>query len=192
MRVLVSPASIHGATAEIGQRIAETLRHHGLDVDVVQPEHVANLDRYAGLILGSAIYRGRWKQEARDLVRDRAEVITSKPCWLFSSGPIAENAPSEPLRPDEVADLLAVSGATEHRLFGGRLDIDRLTPRERWIARWVKVRGGDARPWNEIDRWATQIAAELIAGPAGIPPVVDLRPLGQAQERSNEDLRRQL
>lgn len=192
MRVLVSAASTHGATAEIGQRIAETLRHHGLEVDVAKPEDVADLDCYSGFVLGSAIYRGRWKQEATDMLRDRAEVITSRPCWLFSSGPIAENAPSEPIRPDEVADLLAVSGAIEHRLFGGRLDIERLTPRERWIARWVKVRDGDARPWNDIDRWAIEIAAELIAGPAGIPAVIDVRPPGQAQERSNEGLRRQL
>ncbi len=174
MRVLVSPASTHGATAEIGRRIAETLRHHGLDVDVSQPEHITDLDRYAGFVLGSAIYRGRWKAEAVDLLRDHAEVISSRQCWLFSSGPIDESSPSEPLRPEHEAELLKASGAIEHRLFGGRLDVERLTPPERWLARWVKVREGDARPWAEIDQWAIRIAAALIAGPNGLPDVVDL------------------
>ena len=171
MRVLVSPASTHGGTAEIGRRIADVLRHHGLDVDVAQPEHLTDLDHYAGFVLGSAIYRGRWKQEAMDMLRDHSEVINSRPCWLFSSGPIAENMPSETLRPGEEAKLLAASGAIEHRLFGGRLDLERLTQPERWLARWARVRSGDSRPWDDIDRWATRVAAELIAGPTGIPPV---------------------
>ncbi len=178
MRVLVSPASTHGATAEIGRRIAETLRHHGLDVDVSQPEHITDLGRYDGFVLGSAIYRGRWKAEAADLLRDHAEIISSRPCWLFSSGPIDERSPLEPLRPELEAELLASSGAIEHRLFGGRLDVERLTQPERWLARWVKVREGDARPWAEIDQWAIGVAAALIAGPNGLPEIVH-----PAQER---------
>lgn len=161
MRVLICPASTHGATAEIGRRLADVLRRYGLDVDVAQPEHIKDLHRYSGFVLGSAIYRGKWKQEALDLIDEHTEVIAASRCWLFSSGPIMEGEPSEPFPPDEEAKLLAATGAREHRLFGGRLDIDELSFTERWLARWVKVKSGDARPWDEIEEWAIRIAAEL-------------------------------
>ncbi len=168
MRVLVSAASTHGATAEIGRRMAETLRRYGIEADVAQPEHITDLHRYDGFVLGSAIYRGRWKPEATALLDEHGEVIRSRPCWLFSSGPLGEGAPDEPLRSDEQKRLMAASGARQHHLFGGRLDADRLSRLERWLARWVKVRSGDARSWTDIDRWTMRIAAELIAGPNGI------------------------
>jgi menaquinone-dependent protoporphyrinogen oxidase len=164
MRVLVSPASTHGGTAEIGRVIASTLRRYGLDVDVAQPEHLHDLGHYDGFVLGSALYRGKWKAEALELIEDHAEVICSLPCWLFSSGPITDDEPIEPLGPDEEDRLRRLTNARDHRLFGGRLDVDRLSAPERWLARWVKVRSGDARPWKEIERWAIAIAAELTAG----------------------------
>ncbi len=162
MRVLVSPASTHGSTAEIGRAIAETLRRYGITVDVAQPEHIFDLRPYDGFVLGSAIYHGMWKSDAVDLITDHAEVIGATPCWLFSSGPIADDAPSEPLDPEQLDTLLTLTSAREHRLFGGRLDVDTLSFSERWLARWVRVPSGDARPWREIEAWATTIAAELI------------------------------
>lgn len=164
MRVLVSAASTHGATAEIGRGMAETLRRCGIDVDVAQPDHITDLHRYDGFVLGSAIYRGRWKPEAVTLLRNHSEVIRSRPCWLFSSGPVKEGMPSEPLRSDEVASLMALSRARQHHLFGGRIDVARLSTPERWLARWARVRSSDARSWADIERWTTRVAAELIAG----------------------------
>lgn len=162
MRVLVCPASTHGGTAEIGRAISDTLRRYGITVDVAQPEHVFDLRPYDGFVLGSAIYRGRWKREAVDLITGHAEVIGATPCWLFSSGPIAEDAPVQPLDPEHLEMLLSTSNAREHRLFGGRLDVDALSFSERWLARWVRVPSGDARSWRDIEAWATTIAAELI------------------------------
>lgn len=187
MRVLVSPASTHGATAEIGQRIARVLGHHGIDVEVAQPGDVTDLTSYDGLVLGSAIYRGRWKPEALDLIERHSKSIACKPSWLFSSGPVGSDAPTEPLRPDEAARLTSLTGAKEHQLFGGMLDVDRLSFGERWLARWVKVKSGDARPWLEIDCWATRVAAELIAGPNGIPPInpIDDRSSGKTNDTTS-------
>lgn len=175
MRVLVSPASSHGATAEIGRRIADVLRRHGLDVDVSQPEHITDLHRYDAFVIGSAVYVGQWKREAIELLERHAEIISSKPCWLFSSGPIDDEMPAEPLRRGAVAALLELTDAREHRLFGGRLDIDRLGRKERWLARWVKARDGDARPWREIEDWTIRIAAALLAAPSDLR-AIDLRP----------------
>ena len=165
-RVLVSAASTHGSTAQIGRSIAATFRRYGIDVDVAQPEQITDLHRYDGFVIGSAVYRGRWKPEACDLLEEHQETIRSRPCWLFSSGPIGEGLPSEPLDPDEIPALMALTGATEHRLFGGRLEVDDLSFTERVLARFIGARDSDVREWHDIDRWATEIAAKLIAGPA--------------------------
>lgn len=164
MRVLVSPASTHGATAEIGRAIAATLRRFGLDVDVAQPEHLYDLRPYSGFVLGSALYRGGWKDEAQHFIEEHAEVISALPCWLFSSGPVADGQPDTPLDPEEEERLTALTGAREHRVFGGRIDLDRLSEAERSVARWASISDADARSWDEIEAWATHIAAELVSG----------------------------
>ena len=172
MRVLVSPASTHGGTAEIGRAMAKTLRRYGLTVDVAQPEHLFDLSPYRGFVLGSALYRGRWKPEATKLIEQHAEVIAASPCWLFSSGPIAAGAPENPFEEDELERLETITKARDHRIFGGRLDLDQLTAPERWLARWVRVPEGDARPWDEIEQFAIHVAAELTSGSDGLagPP----------------------
>ena len=90
MKVLVSAASKHGATAEIGDRIAAALRDAlpaGTDVDVVAAENVTTVDGYEAVVLGSAVYMGRWLDSARRLAETHAAELSTRPVWLFSSGP---------------------------------------------------------------------------------------------------------
>lgn len=161
MRVLVMPTSKHGGTAEIGRAMATALRAAGVDVDVSQPEHMVNPSIYDGFILGSAIYLGKWIDRASDFVGEYRDIIRRKPTWLFSSGPLGDAKPDEPIRPDVVDDLLALSGAREHRLFSGRIAFDGLGRTERFVARWVGVEEGDFREWDQIEDWARAIAEEL-------------------------------
>jgi len=183
MRVLISPASVHGATAEIGRSIAATLRENGIDADVTQPELIHDLHPYGGVILGSAIYGGRWKLEALAFIEEHARAIAALPCWIFSSGPITANEPSEPLEANHEAELLALTGAREHRLFGGALDLERLSPTEQGVARWVNVVEGDARDWHEVEAWASRIVAELTSAPLEEIPTPATQPLAFEEER---------
>ena len=161
MRVLIVPASKHGGTAEIGRSLSTTLRGEGLDVDVSQPQDMHDLSHYDGFLIGSAVYLGKWLEEATDFIERNADTIRRKPTWLFSSGPLGEARPKEPVRPDVVEHLLDVSNAKEHRLFSGRIRIDRLGHTERFIARWVGATSGDYREWVQIEQWARKIALEL-------------------------------
>ena len=163
MRVLVSPASKHGGTAEIGRAIARTLRENGVDVDVTQPQDIHDLTPYAGFIMGSALYMGSWLPSAERFVDDHADGLRRKPTWLFSSGPLGPSKPEEPIDPERAEHLLAVTGGREHRVFGGRLELDRLSRSERFVARWVGVEDGDHRDWAEIEAWAASIASSLQA-----------------------------
>ncbi|MDH3678959.1 MAG: flavodoxin domain-containing protein [Acidimicrobiia bacterium] len=163
MRILVSPASRHGGTAEIGRAIAGVLRGNGIDVDVTQPADIHDLEPYAGFVIGSALYMGSWLPAAKRFVDDHQEGLRRKPTWLFSSGPLGPAKPAEPIHADVVEHLIAATAAKEHRVFSGRLELDRLSRPERFVARWVGAEDGDYREWDEIEAWTADIAASLKA-----------------------------
>jgi menaquinone-dependent protoporphyrinogen oxidase len=161
MRVLIIPASKYGSTAEIGRAMANTLRERGMDVDVSQPQHMFDLSPYGAHIIGSALYLGNWLDQASEFVNEYQDGLRANPTWLFSSGPLGPARPDVPVNHDVIDRLMAMTDAREHRLFSGRLDVDRLSRSERFIAKWVGATDGDYREWDEIERWAAGIADEL-------------------------------
>lgn len=160
MRVLVTAASKHGATAGIAQAIAETMVDRGHDVDVRAPDDVASVESYDAVVVGSAVYGGHWLDAAKDVVLRNAEALRSRQLWLFSSGPIGD--PPKPLEdPVDVSGLIEAGGAVGHRLFAGKLDRDQLRLAERAIVRALRAPEGDFRDWAEIRAWAGGIADRL-------------------------------
>ena len=167
MKALVSVSSKHGSTDEIGQAIAESLRAAGIEVDVTAPEHVAALDEYDAVVVGSALYMGRWMGPARDLVKRDADILRGRPVWLFASGPVT--GVEDPGDAAEGSKLLELVGGREFRVFPGKLDRDRLGFGERTIVRMIKSPWGDYRPWESIREWASSIVASLAdAHPASV------------------------
>ena len=165
MRVLVTTASKHGATDEIGHRIAATLEGAGLTVSTVAPEAVVSVDGYDAVIVGSGVYAGRWVESAKAFVERERDALRTKRVWLFSSGPIGD--PPKPVEdPTDVAAMVAASGAIEHRTFAGRLDKEGLGFGEKIIIAAVRAPDGDFRDWDAIDAWAQGIAIALTAVPA--------------------------
>lgn len=161
MNVLITVASKHGATAEIGEALGAHLHERGLDVTVVPPEAVDGVTSYNAVIIGSAVYAGHWRQEALEFARREAAVLRSRPVWLFSSGPLG--SPSVPAGdPVDVADVMAHTGAREHRVFAGELERDRLGFGERAIVGMVRAPYGDSRDWRSIGDWADAIASQLL------------------------------
>jgi menaquinone-dependent protoporphyrinogen oxidase len=165
MRVLIVPASRFGGTAEIGRAMAKTLRAEGLDVDVSQPDQMFNLSPYGAHIVGSSLYFGDWLDSAVTFVEEHTSEIRTKPTWLFSSGPFGPGTPDEPVRGEVVERLMSITGAVDHHLFGGRLELDRLPTRERFMAGWVGAQNSDLRDWDEIEQWTKGIAATLTDSP---------------------------
>lgn len=160
MKILVSAASKHGATVDIARAIADTLAEAGHQAVVLPPDAVTSLAGYDAVVLGSGLYVGHWLDAARALVERLGDELDGRPAWLFSSGPIGD--PPKPQEdPAELADLVAATGAREHRLFAGLVDRGRLGLGERVILKAVGAPEGDFRPWDEIRAWAAAIAAEL-------------------------------
>jgi menaquinone-dependent protoporphyrinogen oxidase len=165
MRVLVTVASKHGATGEIGEIVAGVLRDAGLEVESHPPETVTTLEGTDAVVLGSAIYAGRWLEPARSFARRHADALSDLPVWLFSSGPIGD----PPMPAEDAAEpleLVQELGAREHRTFAGRLDRSQLGFMERTITRALKAPEGDFRDLDAIRGWADRIAAELHRTPS--------------------------
>jgi menaquinone-dependent protoporphyrinogen oxidase len=170
MRVLVTAASRHGATHEVGEAIARGLTDRGVEADFRPAERLESLDGYDAVVAGSGVYVGRWLEPARDLVETHAAALAARPVWLFSSGPLG---PPEALKPEgdpvDVDHLMAASQALGHRVFAGRLDRRLLGFGEKALVVAVRAPEGDFRDWEAIDGFAGEIAERLFH-PASLRP----------------------
>ncbi len=160
MKVLISVASRHGASFEIAEEISATLAASGFQTAVLPPDAVTSLEGYGAVILGSSVYVGHWMDSAVNLVERFSKEIRTVPVWLFSSGPIGHE-PKPDDEPADLAELVAATGAREHRLFSGQVDRSKLGLGEKVILTAVRAPEGDFRPWDEIRAWAGEIAAAL-------------------------------
>ena len=160
-RVLITVASKHGATRGIADAIAEELRRRGLDAEVRAAGTVRGIQGYDAVVLGSAVYMGKWLPAARDLADREREVLAGLPVWLFSSGPLGHEHPQPEGEPAQLDQLLAQTNARGHRIFAGELDRSELGAGERLLARMVKAPEGDFRDWDAIRAWADEIADAL-------------------------------
>jgi menaquinone-dependent protoporphyrinogen oxidase len=168
-RVLVVVASKHGATAEIADALARGLTDSpagtaaGLSAVTVAAKRRPNPLLYDAVLLGSAVYAGRWLEDARQYAALYADALRHRQVWLFSSGPIGE-PPFPPDEPHDAAPMAALTGARGHRIFPGRLDKSRLTFGERAMVTAMRAPAGDFRDWTEIAAWAGEVAAAVTAG----------------------------
>lgn len=169
-RVLVVVASRHGATAEIADALARSLaecpagRAAALSAVAVPAHQRPDPAPFDAVVVGSAVYAGRWLDPARQYAADHAGVLRTRPVWMFSSGPIGD-PPFPPDEPHDAAPLAAITGARAHRVFPGRLDKSRLSFGERAMVTAMRAPVGDFRTWDEIAAWAAEIAATVTGVP---------------------------
>jgi menaquinone-dependent protoporphyrinogen oxidase len=167
MKVLVTAASRHGATTAIAAAITKVLAERAIETVVLPPDEVGEIDDYDydAVVLGSAVYAGRWLEPATALVKRSGDALAARPTWVFSSGPVGD--PSRKLvqkmgaDPVDLAEIMRRTGARDHRMFAGRLDSRNLSLPQRVGIRLVRGLVGDFRNWTEIESWASEIAEEL-------------------------------
>lgn len=162
MKVLVCAASKYGATSEIAQAVPDVLDERGCQVTVLPPDKAGAVEEYDAVVLGSAVYMGRWMKPARELAEGPVGALAARPVWLFSSGPVGE--PAKPVgNPVDVTKILQASKARDHQLFTGKLARKRLSFPDRAIASVTGAQEGDFRNWAQIRDWASGIADALVS-----------------------------
>lgn len=162
VRILVTVASRHGATQELGAEVAQVLRDAGHQVDERAPDDVDQVHDYDAVVLGSAVYVGRLAASLRDLVDRQAGQLRQRPTWLFWSGPIGD-PPVPATVPDDVTTAAARTGSAEPKAFAGRLERTDLNLSERALVAMTKAEPGDYRDLDEVRAWAATIVRELAA-----------------------------
>ena len=88
MPILVGYASKHGATGEMADRIAGALTSAGQRAEAVPVQQVGDLGGYDGFVIGSAVYGSHWLKHATDFVMSNRDLLSRRPVWLFSTGPL--------------------------------------------------------------------------------------------------------
>jgi menaquinone-dependent protoporphyrinogen oxidase len=160
MRVLVAAATRHGSTMEIATIIAGILEDAGLEVDIKAPEDVRSVADYDGVVIGSAVYMGRWLEPARQFVDRCGGDLLGRSVWLFSSGPLGDPAKPDIEPPDAVL-MRTATAAIDHQVFPGRLAKSELGFAEKVVVAGVRAPYGDFRPWDDVASWARGIGDRL-------------------------------
>ena len=164
--ILVTYASKYGATGEIAEKIGKVLRQAGLQADVFPVDGIRDLDPYQAVILGSALYIGKWQKEAAAFLQANERMLAVRPVWLFSSGPTGEGDPVELVEglrlPEALQPVADRIQPCDIAVFHGYINPDKVNRIEKWAVKsLVKKPFGDYRNWDAITAWAGSIAQAL-------------------------------
>lgn len=164
--ILVTYASKYGATAEIARRIGDGLGRAGLRADVKPVDSVRDLSPYQAVILGGALYVGKWHKGAEAFLRANEAALAARPVWIFSSGPTGEGDPLELVEGQRLPTALQPVVDRIHprdvAVFHGYINPDKVNFIEKWaIKSLVKKPFGDYRDWDMIAVWTHTISDAL-------------------------------
>jgi menaquinone-dependent protoporphyrinogen oxidase len=167
--VLIAYATKYGATAEIAEKIGEVLRQRSLLVEVLRADRVTDVTPYAAVVLGSAVYMGKWRSEAVTLLERNEQQLATLPVWLFSSGPTGSGEPAALLQgwrfPEAQQATVERIKPRDIALFHGKIDRQNLNIIEKFAIKTVGSPVGDFRDWQMISNWADTIASAIKARP---------------------------
>jgi menaquinone-dependent protoporphyrinogen oxidase len=159
MRILVVYGSKMGGTAGLAEMIGEALRRDGVPARVRPADTVDSVGGYDAVIVGGALYHGRWHRAASRFVRRHRADLRSMPVWFFSSGPLGDDEQNPHIPPvRQVRRLMRGVGVRGHATFGGRLLANPpalaagFQP-DPWL--------GDWRNPDEVARWVAGIVIQM-------------------------------
>jgi menaquinone-dependent protoporphyrinogen oxidase len=162
MRGIVAVASKHGATIEIGQRIAAVLVKNSIEACACPVEQIKSLRETDLVVLGSAVYANRMLPQMTAFCYRFTDLLVARRGYLFCSGPFdAANPELVPL-PLDARDFVRRAAFSGSIMFGGKLTFDNLKPTERALMRMVGARAGDSRDWEAIEAWAQWVAQDAL------------------------------
>jgi len=158
-KVLVAYASKYGSTGGVANAIGKELCSKDVVTDVSLINNAGNVASYQGMVIGSAIYRGKWMSEAADFVEENRNFLREIPVAYFLvcitlANPTEKNR-AEVLRyMDPILKAVPEITPVGIGIFAGALDYSNLTWLNRKILKSKGVSEGDFRDWNAIRAWA--------------------------------------
>jgi menaquinone-dependent protoporphyrinogen oxidase len=167
-KVLVTYASKYGSTGGVADAIGKELCRKDVAADVVLIENAGNLGSYQGVVIGSAIYRGKWMSEAADFVKKNRDILRSVPVAYFLVC-MTLSQPTEKKRAEVLSYMDPILEAVPEirpvniGTFAGALDYNNLSWLNKKILKSKGTPEGDFRDWNAIRAWAReQVYAKFV------------------------------
>jgi len=155
-KILIAYASRAGATGEIAGVIGEVLCDRGAAADVRLAKDVTDVSPYRAVVVGSAVYMGRWMSEAVKFVETHRDALSRVPVAYFVVCLTMRDDTEENRR--QVAAYLdpvrEVVQPVAEGLFAGALDSSKLPFLFRLIVKAMRQSDGDFRDWEAIRSWA--------------------------------------
>jgi len=112
---------------------------------------VDSLEHYGAVVLGGALYLGRWHKDAHQFLRRFEEELRERPFAVFALGPIGQEPVDATQSRGQLDKALAAHPAVRPlavEIFGGRIDPTKLR------FPFSHLEAADSRDWEAIDRWA--------------------------------------
>ena len=161
-RILVAYASRHGSTEDVAREVASTLRRGGNIVDVQSAETVADLRSYDAVVLGGALYMGRWHRDARRFVEQHHGALEHMPFAVFALGPPSMEKEADSRKQLQHALDRAQVAPDTTAIFGGVIEPAKLR------FPFNHMPETDARDWPAIEQWALGVLRLLEREPAAV------------------------
>ena len=156
MKTIILYATKHGAAAEIAKRIAA--QFDDADVYDLKQGNIPLLDDFERVIIGSSVYAGTFRKEAKTYLAVKADELCEKKLGLFISGMsesesdsmFTSNAPPEVVKAAVVKDIL-----------GGIYDPEKSNFFERFIMKIITKQSGRIDKINDdkINRFVEAMKA---------------------------------
>ena len=137
MKTIILYATKYGAAAEIAQRLAAQLDE--ASVYDLKKEDIPSLHEFECVIVGSSIYAGTFRKEAKGFLAQNADELCNKKLGLFISG-MSESEGDEAFKanvPDRVLEAAVVKN-----ILGGIFDPKKANFFERLVMKAVTKQSG--------------------------------------------------
>jgi menaquinone-dependent protoporphyrinogen oxidase len=160
-KVLVTYASKYGSTGGVADAIGKELCSKDVATDVVLIKNASNVGSYQGVVIGSAIYMGKWMSEAVDFVKKNKDKLRQMPVAYFLvcmtlSQPTEKNRAEVMSYMDPILKAVPEIKPVGIGTFAGALDYKNLSWLNKKILKSKGTPEGDFRDWNAIRTWARE------------------------------------
>ena len=156
--VLVAYATKYGSTEEVAKTVAEELEGLGFEVELRELAAVKELDGCRAVVIGAALYMGRWHRHARSFLKRQRAALAELPVAVFALGPL-KNTEEQLAGSRKQLDRALAKAPDLHpatvEVFGGVIDPAKLR------FPFNRMPEGDARDWDAIRAWSRSLPAEL-------------------------------
>jgi menaquinone-dependent protoporphyrinogen oxidase len=162
--ILVAYATKHESTHEVAAALAVRMRIRGAAADVRPASEIRSLEDYGAVVLGGALYAGRWHRDARHFLARHRDALRKLPLAVFAMGPLKLETGDVDASRRQLDRALAKEPDLEPisvRIFGGVIDPEKLR------FPFTHMDAADARDWDAISAWAEELVRRL-AEPAPV------------------------